>query len=107
MAVYAGSITTIWSVSIGNKVMSLLQVRVTNYNQSGIPLTGKATGVGHVEAVFSGSMHKLSDGNSPIGLEYDPLNQVCHCYKGASQEVPSDINLYSTIGDMLFLVIGS
>jgi hypothetical protein len=106
MAAYAGTVIPVWSVSLGNRIMSLVKFRVTNYNRTGIILSGNQIGVGHVEMILP-ICQSLADSNAPIAFTYDSVNQVCHCYKGANQEIDNDVNLYSTIGDMLFLVIGS
>ena len=106
MADYIGTVSVAWMISLGGKNLALAKFRVTNYNKTGIPLSGKQTGVGHVEMILP-ICQSLADSNAPIAFAYDSVNQVCHCYKGANQEIDNDVNLYSTIGEMLFLVIGS
>ena len=106
MAAYAGTVSVVWMISLGGRNLALTKFAVTNYNRSGIPLSGRQTGVGHVEFILP-ITQSLADGNAPIAFAYDSVNQVCHCFKGPNQEIDNDVNLFSTIGEMLFLVIGS
>ena len=106
MAAYAGTVTVVWTISLGSKLMSLAKFAVTNYNQTGIPFSNRLSGVDNVEAVVL-IPQSLADGNAPVGFAYDSVNKLCHLFKGVNQEIDSDVNLFTTIGEMLFLVIGS
>lgn len=106
MAAYAGTVTVVWTISLGSKLMSLAKFAVTNYNKTGIPFSSRLSGIDNVEAVIS-IPQSLNDGNAPIGFSYESVNKVCHLFKAANQEIDNDVNLFSTIGEILFLVIGS
>ena len=106
MAAYAGSVEVLWSVPFGSKRISLLRVRITNYNQTGIPLTPRQAGLAYIE-FLTGSVSSFNDSNAPVSYVYDPTNQVCLLYKGPDQVVDTDVNLYATVGDIILLVVGS
>jgi hypothetical protein len=106
MAAYAGTTTVLWSISIGNKRMSLASVAVTNYNSSGIPLTPAQFGMDYIEFVI-GLTTGFNDGNAPDSFVLPLGNQVCLLYKAPNTPVPNDVNLNSAIGPILFLVVGA
>jgi len=106
MAAYAGTVTVVWSVPFGNKRISLLSVRITNYNQTGIPLIPRQAGLGNIEFV-TGSVSKFDDSNAPVAYVYDPTYEVCRLFKAPNTPVDTDVNLYSTIGDISLFVVGT
>ncbi len=107
MAAYAGTTTVLWSVPFGSKRVSLVKVEVTNYNTTGIPLTAKQAGLAYIEAVFLTVSGTLDDAEAPVAVSYDPVNQVYLLDKGPGSSVGNDVNLHTTIGDILLLVVGS
>lgn len=106
MAAYAGTVTVLWSVSLGNKVITLTSVAVTNYNQTGIPLIGRHAGMDVIEWLGLNVVGPLTDSQSPLAITYDSVNKVCHLYRGPDLEVDDNINLHSSIGDLILLVVG-
>ena len=104
MAAYSGTTTLLWNVNLGNKIVSLVKVEITNYNQTGIPLTGKQVGMDQIEWIGLNCL--LGDSQSPVAVSYDSTNKVCHLYKESTVEVDTDINLHSSIGDLKLLVFG-
>jgi len=107
MAAYAGVTTVLWSISLGGKRAALIKVRVTNYNATGIPFSPHQVGMAYIEGVFLGAPPSLDDGNAPIAIAYDPTLKVCLLYSAADTPVANDTNIYSAIGDLILLVVGS
>lgn len=107
MADYAGVTTLIFSTDIGNKKMSLLQVAVTNYNATGIPLTPRVAAMGVIEAVIPFIHGMMDNASSPFGVAYDRPNNRCLCYSAPGTPVPNDINISSITGSIMLLVIGA
>jgi len=69
MAAYSGTTTLLWNVNLGNKIVSLVKVEITNYNQTGIPLTGKQVGMDQIEWIGLNCL--LGDSQSPVAVSYD------------------------------------
>ena len=107
MAAYAGTTTLMFNTVMGNKRVSLLKVEVTNYNATGIPFSPHQVGMAYIEGVFLGAPPSLDDGNAPIAIAYDPTLKVCLLYSAADTPVANDTNIYSAIGDLILLVVGS
>jgi hypothetical protein len=107
MAAYAGTTTVLWSIPFGSKRAALVKVEITNYNQTGIPLTPRQAGLGVIECVQGSVWGIMGDAQSPIAFPYDPIGQVVHLMIGPAQEVSNDINLHLIVGDIQLLVIGS
>ena len=106
MAAYSGVSTVIWSVSMGSKVVTLLKVEVSNYNRTGIALTGRQAGMDKIEFITPMLQGTPTDEQTPVFFTYDSTNLVCHAFIAAGDEVTNDTNLHSICGDILFLAIG-
>ena len=106
--VYAGTTTLVadFSTIFGNKRVSLLKVDITNYYNTGIPLTARTAGMSVIECVIPFFTGSLAIAEAPVVAAYVVASAAVFLYTASNNLVNDDFNCNTNSILVYLLVIG-